>query len=87
MNVRVCVCVCVYLYMYIVCTCIGMNKDTAIQRYLEKVCDLEIYGTSYRGYYDDKYVRIDVGSRHVHITDLNHKTINRYIHTHCTSII
>ena len=62
----------------------GLSKEAAVQRYIEKVCELEMSGaTIYHGYYEDKPVCVEVGSRHVHIIDTHHKTLNRCVHT-CT---
>ena len=55
-----------------------MPKETAVQRYLEKVGELEMCSvTSYCGFYDDQRVCINIGSRHVHITDLNNMNLHR----------
>ena len=64
--------------MYSVLHCIGMPKETAVQRYLEKVGELEMCSvTSYRGFSDDQRVSINIGSRHVHITDMNNMNLHR----------
>ncbi|CAI8011720.1 E3 ubiquitin-protein ligase MYLIP, partial [Geodia barretti] len=53
------------------------SKHVAVDKYLEKVGDLECGINSYRGYYEDKHVSINVGSRHIHIIDSNNATINK----------
>ena len=55
----------------------GMSKQVAVDKYLEKVGDLECGINSYRGYYEDKHVSINVGSRHIHIIDSTNTTINK----------
>lgn len=54
-----------------------MSKQTAVDKYLEKVSDMECGVNSYRGYYEEKHVTVNVGSRHIHLMDSGHTTINK----------
>ena len=69
-------CMCVYF-----CTlyAAGMSKQVAIERYLEKVCELECGVNSYRGYFEDKHVSVNVGCRHIQIIDSNQSTIHKLV--------
>lgn len=54
-----------------------MTKETAIQKYLERVCDLEICGVRYQGVFEDQHVAVNIGSQHVHITNSEHRSLKR----------
>ena len=72
-TLRVCACVCsVHTHAA------GMSKQVAIERYLEKVC-VECGVNSYRGYFEDKHVSVNVGCRHIHIIDSNQSTIHKLV--------
>ena len=72
------ICVCVYISVHTHAA--GMSKQVAIERYLEKVCELECGVNSYRGYFEDKHVSVNVGCRHIHIIDSNQSTIHKLVY-------
>ena len=92
MYQSVCIVVQCVVHIHIVCTytlrvCVyfctlyaaGMSKQVAIERYLEKVCELECGVNSYRGYFEDKHVSVNVGCRHIQIIDSNQSTIHKLV--------
>lgn len=66
-----------------------MTRERAIQRYLEKVCEVEISGVKYQGVFEDQQVCVNIGSQHVHITNSEHRSLKRSeytLHVHSTCI-
>ena len=50
----------------------------AIEKYLDKMSEVECGINSYRGYFDDKHVTVEIGCRHIHIIDsASRATIHR----------
>ena len=77
MYVQYNVYICVYISVHTHAA--GMSKQVAIERYLEKVCELECGVNSYRGYFEDKHVSVNVGCRHIQIVDSNRSTIHKLV--------
>ena len=78
-------CTCMYvhtcmLYISVHTHAAGMSKQVAIERYLEKVCELECGVNSYRGYFEDKHILVNVGCRHIHIIVSNQSTIHKLVY-------
>lgn len=64
----------------------GLSKQEMIEKYLDKVCDLECGVNSYRGYFDDRPVSVNLGSRNIHIIGSNNTTIYKIAYYSMTQV-